>query len=172
MKRIIEKQPISMGLKSVMIAIFSVFLFSGCAGFRETFGPIFAFDDLIPYKEGAVSVSSTNAKERLAIFYLEGKKTKLKIKFCAEPLPDAGSYSSGNIEISANEIAKLAASGEKKTIALYNRHPVTEFYKAGLFAICQMSVSGILESSVTEKLLHQLVEKSADMFIAREAKIK
>ena len=155
-------------LRKFAIVAFA-FAFSGCSGYLFEIGEGAWNWTKGPYRTGGFL--ATSAKERLVVGYydnnFDGKGTT-RIQYCTEPLPDVGTNTS--------DIAKaiIESKGIKGTVsfqslsrdlALFERHPVTEFYKAGLFSICQMALGGLLVEGETDKLMNLLITEATQIFI-------
>lgn len=153
-----------------MRTLFSILLvaaLSGCAIFTSPKEqPV--LDDYVHdwIRIEKIGVLSTTAERREVIFKMPDNK------FCAEPPPDVAEALASSLTLLAEGSAKDKTSGDvkarlevAKTLAtsirtLFRRSQGAQFFRDGLFNLCQAYLNGVIIESQYIDLYKELVEKA------------
>ena len=176
-------------MKKLILINIMLMLLSGCSGLIRALydQPLFVkFPMEVPLKDssdeivinnnkikyvdiGVAGIGTTGAKRRLLISFVNYNDPKeTKVRVCAEPLPDVAENIASEATIKLIGKLESATKDDIKSIILSERHPATEFYKAGLFSICQMAMSGYIEEVDVKELVRELGDNAKEIFMSTE----
>lgn len=151
----------------LLICIFVILIFNTIVDSN------YSSSDLIVLENGTVSFISTTASNRLSFI---DSRTGV---FCSEPSPDAliDTASKTNIKGTANKEGvvngevDLSKIGKENTTKLFERSQAIQFFRDGMYYLCQTYANGIISKNEYVQAQTELRQSGFEL-LSREMSLK
>ncbi len=166
---------------AVALASVAALLLSACANINPTEDYPVVSKTFGPNKKDDVGEAiAITASRRVVIVLLKPPGLEAP-HYCAEPPPDVSPVlieafkASVKAEGQSDANKKASASGEVERTSsalaeqLFKRHQGVQWFRDGLYSLCQLSLNGFIDQKSTDIRLGKLIEESAKLI---EAEIK
>ena len=135
----------------VFVLLLSSVITSGCASAIGTFYHRPVVEDSI---KDLVSTVSLSADRRTVVVVTEGEN---RGKFCAEPPPDVATALKTDLDAT---LGKVAAKDKFETTVtvVAERTASLDFFRTGVYALCQAHLNGAISGKDVEKIFVRLID--------------